>query len=73
MKKWKVLLLAAFLLCSFSFICGCVDDNEETAYGYNKNDPYYSTNDHNHDGKLNGNEFQDAVNDWMDDMEDALN
>lgn len=34
---------------------------------YDKNDKYYSENDHDHDGYINDKEFQDAVGDWMDD------
>ena len=37
-------------------------------YGYNANDPYYSSNDHDGDGKINDDEFHDAMNDAIDDM-----
>ena len=39
-----------------------------TGYGYDKYDPYYSKNDHNHDGKLSDEEFQDAWNEAIDDL-----
>ncbi len=34
---------------------------------YDKNDPYYSSNDSDNDGYINQEEFQNAVGDWMDD------
>ena len=36
------------------------------AQTYKQDDPYYRANDYNNDGKLNQEEFQGAVNDWMD-------
>ena len=40
-------------------------------YKYDKNDKYYSANDHNHDGKINDEEFQDAMNAAIDDLLNA--
>ena len=37
-------------------------------YGYDPSDPYYSANDHDGDGKLSDQEFQDAMNDAIDDL-----
>lgn len=37
-------------------------------YGYDSSDPYYSANDHDGDGKINDQEFQDAMNDLIDDL-----
>lgn len=42
--------------------------NNSGGYGYDSNDPYYSANDHNGDGKLNGQEFQDAMGAAIDDL-----
>ena len=33
---------------------------------YKQDDPYYRANDYNNDGRLSQEEFQGAVNDWMD-------
>ncbi len=38
-----------------------------SAQTYKQDDPYYRANDYNNDGKLSQEEFQGAVNDWMDD------
>ncbi len=37
-----------------------------SAQTYKQDDPYYRANDYNNDGKLSQEEFQGAVNDWMD-------
>lgn len=37
-------------------------------YGYDPNDPYYSNADHNRDGKINDDEFQDAMGAAIDDL-----
>ena len=37
-------------------------------YGYDSSDPYYSSNDHNSDGLISDDEFQDAMNDAIDDL-----
>lgn len=37
-------------------------------YGYDSSDPYYSANDHDGDGKLTDEEFQDAMADAIIDM-----
>ena len=42
-------------------------DSEE-GYGYDPDDPYYSKNDHDGDGKITEEEFQDAMNDAIDDL-----
>lgn len=42
--------------------------NNDAGYGYDSSDPYYSANDHNRDGKLNDQEFQDAMGDAIDDL-----
>ncbi|MBQ8305957.1 MAG: hypothetical protein IJX90_07060 [Blautia sp.] len=42
--------------------------NSSSGYGYDKNDPYYSANDHDGDGKINDQEFQDAMNDAINDL-----
>lgn len=44
------------------------DSNASDGYRYNKDDPYYSKNDHNGDGKINDEEFQDALGDALDDI-----
>lgn len=41
--------------------------DSDDSYGYDEDDDYYRNNDYNNDGELNGNEFQGAVNDYMDD------
>ena len=48
------------------------DDSYGEGLGYNPNDPYYSENDHNHDGKLTDEEWQDAMGDAIDDMYDSM-
>ena len=37
-------------------------------YSYNKSDPYYSKNDHDGDGRINDQEFQDAMGDAINDL-----
>ncbi len=41
-------------------------DDDDFGYSYDKNDSYYSDNDYDNDGKINGEEFQGAVGDFMD-------
>lgn len=41
-------------------------DNNDSAE-YNESDPYYSENDHNNDGRIDGDEFQDSLNDAIGD------
>lgn len=48
------------------------NNSSEQGYGYDMNDPYYRKNDHNNDGKLTDEEFQDAMGDFLDDLEKAL-
>ena len=42
-------------------------DEYGQGYKYDSSDPYYSSNDHNHDGKMTDSEFQDAMSDFLDD------
>ncbi len=42
--------------------------NDSDGYSYDSSDPYYSANDHNGDGKINDEEFQDAMGDLLDDL-----
>ena len=44
------------------------DSDYGSGYGYDKSDPYYSSNDHNNDGKISDSEFQDAMGDAIDDL-----
>lgn len=44
-----------------------VNEYPESNGNYDKNDKYYSDNDYNNDSYIDGNEFQGAVDDWMDD------
>ena len=44
------------------------DDDYGSGYSYDKNDKYYSSNDHNNDGKISDSEFQDAMGDAIDDL-----
>lgn len=37
-------------------------------YSYDPNDKYYSSNDHDGDGLINDDEFQDAMNAAIDDL-----
>ena len=39
-----------------------------SGYGYDPNDPYYSAADHDGDGKINDDEFQEAMGDAIDDL-----
>ena len=41
-------------------------DSDDAGYGYDKSDPFYSANDHNGDGKINDEEFSDAMSDALD-------
>ena len=43
-------------------------DDSDVGYSYDSSDPYYSSNDHDGDGKISDEEFQDAINDYMDDL-----
>ena len=45
----------------------------DDGYEYDSNDPYYSANDHNHDGKISDQEFQDAMGALLDDLAAANN
>ena len=47
------------------------DYDYDDGYGYDPDDPYYSANDHDGDGKLTDEEFQDAFNDALDDLYEA--
>lgn len=60
-RKFLSVLLGAVMLCGILSGCGGNGGN------YDKNDKYYNNNDHDNDGYINDNEFQDAVGDWMDD------
>lgn len=40
-------------------------------YGYSDTDPFYKANDHNADGKINDEEFSDAMSDAIDYYYDA--
>ena len=51
---------------------GSSTTNENDGYSYDSTDPYYSANDHNSDGKLNDAEFQDALNDFVEDLAEDL-
>ena len=44
------------------------NNSSSGGYGYDSSDPYYSANDHDGDGKINDQEFQDAMNDLIDDL-----
>lgn len=61
-KLWIVVLI--FLIVIGLLVASSSDSGSE--YEYNKNDKYYSSADKDKNGKLNGNEFQDAVGRWMD-------
>ena len=39
-----------------------------SGYSYDPSDPYYAANDHNHDGKISDDEFQDAMGALLDDL-----
>lgn len=39
-----------------------------SGYGYDPNDPYYSAADHDGDGKINDDEFQEAMGNAIDDL-----
>lgn len=43
------------------------DYDYDDSYSYDPDDKYYSNNDYDNDGEINGEEFQGAVNDYMDD------
>ena len=43
-------------------------DGNTEGYSYDSDDPYYSANDHNHDGKISEDEFQDAMGNLLDDL-----
>lgn len=47
-------------------------DDYGEGYGYDSSDPFYSANDHNHDGKLTDEEWQDAMDDAIDYYSDML-
>ena len=49
------------------------DDDDSAGYGYDPSDPYYAANDHDGDGKLSDKEFQDAMNDAIDDLLEQYN
>ena len=46
-----------------------IDSGSSSSGNYDKNDKYYSNNDHDNDndGYINDDEFRDAVGNWMDD------
>lgn len=44
------------------------NNSSEDGYSYDLNDPYYSANDHDGDGKITDEEFQDAIHDAIDDL-----
>ena len=44
-----------------------------SGYSYDSDDDYYSDNDHNDDGLISDNEFQDALGDYMDDLLENYN
>ena len=44
------------------------NNNSSSGYSYDTNDPYYSSNDHNGDGKLSDEEFEDAFDDYINDL-----
>ncbi len=44
------------------------NNSDDGGIKYDPNDDYYRENDHNHDGKINDEEFQDALGDYMDDL-----
>ena len=41
---------------------------EDDGYTYDPNDPYYTANDHNHDGKISDQEFKDAMKMLLDEL-----
>lgn len=47
------------------------EDSSEDGYGYSDTDPFYKANDHNGDGKINDEEFSDAMSDAIDYYYDA--
>ena len=50
-----------------SYSYGGYSYSTTSAQTYKQDDPYYKANDYNNDGKLSQEEFQGAVNDWLDD------
>ena len=42
--------------------------SSSSGYGYDANDPYYSAADHDGDGKLTDEEFQEAMGNAIDDL-----
>ena len=56
------LLLAVLMIFSITAFTGCSSSGD-----YDPDDKYYADNDHDNDGRINDNEFQDAVGDFMDD------
>lgn len=66
-KAWLVVIVIAVILASAFEDCGsCSGCSLCSDTEYDSSDPYYSSNDHNHDGKLTQSEFQDAVGDYLD-------
>lgn len=66
MKKFGkvgcVFMVVAAMSCT---LMGC--DSSSSSGNYDRSDSYYRNNDHNDDGYINDNEFQDAVGDYLDD------
>ena len=81
MKKYFCLFLAIICMVGMLASCGGSSSNYSTdydsdydsdygeGYDYDSSDPYYSENDHNHDGKISDSEFQDAMGDLLDDLD----
>ena len=61
------IILAIVIIIIFVASVAGSCDNSSSKYEYDRNDKYYRNNDYNDDGKINDYEFQNAVDDWMDD------
>ena len=66
--KFKKIISAVFVtLCLGLYVAMAIDSGSSSSGNYDKNDKYYSNNDHDNDGYINDDEFRDAVGNWMDD------
>ena len=66
--KFKKIISAVFVtLCLGLYAAMAIGSVSSSSWNYDKNDKYYSNNDHDNDGYINDDEFRDAVGNWMDD------
>ena len=64
----SIIIFVTIVVIGVLILFGLISSgNSSSNYEYNRNDKYYRNNDTNNDGKIDGNEFHNAVDDWMND------